>query len=178
MTTVGSQEPEKGGVGKSGDDPRRETTQRRQSTTDPQGITKKEIRTGPNNTSQPESVRSQSPNPSQASPDHLQAAIEQALGDRWNQLARHVEVQQSELNRRVQTQLEETMADARARIPSERPVLNAVKPTKPPTYEGARQGTFTQWAFQVKQYLRLMNVHDEAYCVEFAASQFRGPAAL
>ena len=39
-------------------------------------------------------------------------------------------------------------------------------------------GTFTQWAFQMKQYLRLMNVHDKAYCVEFAASQFRGTSGL
>ena len=82
------------------------------------------------------------------------------------------------MHRRVQTQLEESMADARARMPTERPTVNLIKPTKPPTYEGARQGTFTQWAFQVKQYLRLMNVHDEAYCVEFAASQFRGTAGL
>ena len=131
-----------------------------------------------NNMSQPESVRSPSPSMSQASPDRLQAAIDQALNDRWNQLARHVKTQQSELNRRVQMQLEETMADAIARVPSKRPALNIIKPTKPPTYEGTRQGTFTQWAFQVKQYLRLMHVHDEAYCVEFAASQLRGTAGL
>ena len=97
--------------------------------------------------SHPESVHSPSPSPSQASPDRLQAAIDQALNERWGQLARHVETQQSELNWGVQTQLEETMADARARVPSERPAINFVKPTKPPTYEGARQGTFTQWAF-------------------------------
>ena len=97
--------------------------------------------------SHPESVRSPSLSLSQAWPDRLQAAIDQALNDRWNQLARHVEMQQSELNRRVQTQLEETMADARARVPSERPALSFIKPTKPPMYEGARQGTFTQWAF-------------------------------
>ena len=71
-----------------------------------------------------------------------------------------------------------TMANARARKQPERPAQNFIKPTKPPTYEGARQGTFTQWAFQVRQYLRLMHVDDEAYYVEFAANQFRGPAAL
>ena len=97
--------------------------------------------------SQPGSVHSRSPSPSQASPDQLQAAIDQALGDRWNQLVRHVETQQGELNRRVQTQLEETMAGVQARAPTERPVVNNIKPTKPPTYEGSRQGTFTQWAF-------------------------------
>ena len=70
------------------------------------------------------------------------------------------------------------MANARARVLPEHPTLNTIKPTKPPTYEGARQGVFTQWAFQVKQYLRLMRVHDKAYCVEFAANQFRGTAAL
>ena len=100
--------------------------------------------------SHPESVRSPSPSLSQASPDRLQAAIDQALNDRWSQLARHVKTQQGELNRKVQTRLEETMADARARMPSERPALNIIKPTKPPTYKGTRQGTFTQWAFQVK----------------------------
>ena len=107
--------------------------------------------------SQSGSVRSQSPNPSQTSPDHLQAAIEQALGNRWNQLARHIEVQQNEVNQRMQSQLDEamaaaaTMANARARQQPERPAQNLIKPTKPPTYEGARQGTFTQWAFQVRQ---------------------------
>ena len=96
------------------------------------------FKTEPSNMSQPESVHSRSPSPSQASPDQLQAAIEQALGDRWNQLARHVEAQQSKLNRRVQAQLEEAMAYAWARAPSECPILNSIKPTKPPTYEGAR----------------------------------------
>ena len=71
-----------------------------------------------------------------------------------------------------------TMADARAWQQPERPAQNFIKPTKPPTYKGARQGTFTQWAFQVRQYLRLMHVNNEAYCVEFAANQFRGPATL
>src|SRR5215208_5223444 len=41
------------------------------------------------------------------------------------------------------------------RSAEERPNLPTLKPPEPPTYEGARQGTFTQWAFQVKQYLRL-----------------------
>ena len=70
------------------------------------------------------------------------------------------------------------MADGRDHAQPVRLSSNAVKPPKPPTYEGARQGTFTQWAFQVKQYLRLMQVQDEAYCVEFAAALFRGTAAL
>ena len=105
--TGGSQEPKKGSVRVSGDDSGRETTRRRQSTTDPQNISKKNGKTGPNNMSHPESVHSPSPSLSQASPDHLQAAIDQALNDRWNQLAQHVEAHQSELNRRVQTQLEE-----------------------------------------------------------------------
>ena len=96
------------------------------------------------------SAHSQSPNPTQASPDHLQAAIEQALGGRWNQLAWHVEAQQNEANQRIQSQLGEavtvavSLADARTRQQPKRPPLNSVKPTKPPTYEGARQGTFTQ----------------------------------
>ena len=84
----------------------------------------------------------------------------------------------------MQSQLDEamaaaaTMANARARQQPKRPAQNFIKPTKPPTYEGARQGTFTQWAFQVRQYLRLMHVDDKAYCVEFAANQFKGPAVL
>ena len=128
--------------------------------------------------SQPESVRSQSPSPSQMSPDPLQAAVDQALESRWNQLTRHVEAQQREMHQRMQTQLDErltaaaTVAGGRGQTQSVRPALNAVKPPKPPTYEGARQGTFTQWAFQVRQYLRLMHVQDEAYCVEFAAGLF------
>ena len=134
--------------------------------------------------SQKGSARSQSPNPTQTSPDHLQAAIEQALGNRWTQLVRHIEIQQNEANQRIQNQLDKavvaatSLAEARTQHQPERPALNIVKPTKPPTYEGVRQGTFTQWAFQVRQYLRLMNVQDEAYCVEFAATQFRGSAAL
>ena len=134
--------------------------------------------------SQPESVRSQSPSPSQTSPDPLQAAVDQALESRWNQLTRHVEAQQREMHQRMQTQLDEgltaaaTVAGGRGQTQSARPALNIVKPPKPPTYEGARQGTFTQWAFQVRQYLRLMHVQDEAYCVEFAAGLFRGTAAL
>ena len=129
-------------------------------------------------------MRSPSPIPSQASPDHLQTAIEQALGSRWNQLARHVEAQQNELNQRMQSQLDEavtaitSLVEAKMHQHLERSALNIIKPTKPPTYEGARQGAFTQWAFQVRQYLQLMHIQDEAYCVKFAASQFRGTAAL
>ena len=70
------------------------------------------------------------------------------------------------------------MAETRTQNFGERPNRPTLKPPKPPTYEGARQGTFTQWAFQVKQYIRLMNVHDEAYSVEFVAGLFRGSAAL
>ena len=126
--------------------------------------------------SQPESVRSPSPSLSQASPDPVQAAVERALESRWNQLAQHMEVQQHEMHRRMQTRLDEglaavaTVADGRGHVQPARLPSNAVNPPKPPTYEGARQGTFTQWAFQVKQYLRLMHVQDKAYCVEFAAS--------
>ena len=103
--------------------------------------------------SQTGSARSQSPNPTQTLPDHLQAAVEQALGNRWTQLLRHIENQQNEANQRIQNQLDEalaaaaSLAEARTRHQPERPALNAIKPTKPPTYEGARQGTFTQWAF-------------------------------
>ena len=131
-----------------------------------------------NNMRQPESIHSRSPSPSQASPDQLQAAIDQALGDRWNQLARHVEAQQNELNQRMQSQLDETVVAAvslvvaRMRQHLEQPAPNIIKPTKPPTYEGARQGAFIQWAFQVRQYLQLMCVQNKAYCVKFAASQF------
>ena len=84
----------------------------------------------------------------------------------------------------MQNQLSEAVAtatsltEARMRQHLERPAPNIIKPTKPPTYKGARQGAFTQWAFQVRQYLQLMCVQDEAYCVKFAASQFRGTAAL
>ena len=62
--------------------------------------------------SQMGSVRSQSPNPSQASPDELQAVVEQALGNRWNQLAQRIEVQENEVNQRIQNQLNEVVAAA------------------------------------------------------------------
>ena len=131
-----------------------------------------------NNMSHPESIHSRTLSPSQASPDQLQTAIDQALGDRWNQLVRYVEAQQNELNQRMQSQLDETVAaaasqaEARMRQHLERPTLNIIKPTKPPTYKGARQGAFTQWAFQVRQYLQLMCVQDKSYCVRPAANQF------
>ena len=51
------------------------------------------------------------------------------------------------------------------------------KPPKPPFFEGARKGQFTRWAFQVRQYMKLVGMSDEAYCVNYAASLFRGPAS-